>query len=54
MPRTPVELTAAERETYAAQFPGTRRPRLKIKFGGYGAYEYLCPWSNGGTVIFLQ
>ena len=50
----PVELTAAEREDYAAKFPGTRRPRLKIKFGGYGAYEYLCPWSKGGTVIFLQ
>ena len=50
----PVNLTTAEREAYAIKFPGTRRPRLKIKLGGYGNYEYLCPWSKGGTTITLQ
>ena len=46
--------SAAEREAYAVKFPGIRRPRLKIKLGGYGNYEYLCPWSKGGTTITLQ
>ena len=50
----PVDLTAAEREAYAVKFPGTRRPRRKIKLGGYGNYEYLCPWSKGGTTILLR